>query len=45
MNQSTTDGSTTIKLILAWIWVSIPLLWGIWVTFGNVAKLFSPPAP
>jgi len=44
MNQPATDGSASVKLILAWIWVSIPLLWGVWVTFGNVAKLFAPPA-
>jgi hypothetical protein len=44
MNQPANDGSNGIKLFLAWAWVSIPLLWGIWVTIGNVAKLFAPPA-
>ena len=44
MNQPANSGSSTVQLILAWVWVSIPLLWGVWVTFGNVAKLFSPPA-
>jgi len=44
MNQSASDSSNSVKLILAWLWVGIPLLWGVWVTIGNVAKLFAPPA-
>jgi hypothetical protein len=45
MNQSgNTGGSSGLGLILAWIWVGIPLLWGVWVTIGNVAKLFAPAA-
>jgi hypothetical protein len=43
MNQPASDGSNSIKLTLAWLWVSIPLIWGIWVTLGNVVKLFQPP--
>ena len=35
-----TDSSTTVKLILAWLFVGIPLLWGVWVTLQNAIKLF-----
>jgi hypothetical protein len=45
MNQPATDGSNTFKLILAWLWVGVPLLWGVWVTLNNALKLFQPPAP
>ena len=38
--NTTTDPLITVKLILAWLWVGIPLAWGIYVTLGNVAKLF-----
>lgn len=41
MNGESTAGSNTPKLIAAWAFVGIPLLWGIWVTLGNAAKLFS----
>jgi hypothetical protein len=40
MNQTTSDSSNTWKLTLAWLWVGIPLLWGVWNTILNVAKLF-----
>lgn len=33
------DSSTTM-LVLAWLWVGIPLAWGISVTISNAAKLF-----
>lgn len=34
------DSGTTF-LVLAWLWVGIPLAWGIAVTIENAAKLFS----
>jgi hypothetical protein len=34
------NGSQTIKLILAWAFVGIPLLWGISETAGNAMRLF-----
>ncbi|MGC2406681.1 MAG: hypothetical protein WA431_09790 [Candidatus Cybelea sp.] len=34
------DSSATF-LVLAWLWVGIPLAWGIAVTIENAAKLFS----
>jgi len=40
MNDSTTDPSNGWKLTLAWAFVGIPLLWGIYTTLINVAKLF-----
>jgi hypothetical protein len=41
MNQTTTpDPSNGWKLTLAWLWVGIPLLWGVYNTILNVAKLF-----
>jgi hypothetical protein len=33
------DGNT-VKLVAAWAFVGIPLLWGVWVTLQNAAKLF-----
>jgi hypothetical protein len=40
-STSTSSGSTdTLKLILAWGFVGIPLLWGVWVTLVNAAQLF-----
>ena len=35
-----TDGSTTIKLLLAWGFVGIPLAWGVLQTLANAMKLF-----
>jgi len=34
------ESGTMIKLVLAWLWVGIPLAWGVIVTLGNAAKLF-----
>jgi hypothetical protein len=36
-----TDGANTAKLVLAWLWVGIPLAWGVWVTLNNALKLFT----
>ena len=33
-------GSSTIKLILAWGFVGIPLAWGVLETLQNAMKLF-----
>jgi hypothetical protein len=33
-------GTTTFELALAWAFVSIPLLWGIYGTLVNAMKLF-----
>ena len=34
-----TDSNTTF-LVLAWLWVGIPLAWGIAVTIANATNLF-----
>ncbi len=33
-------GTTTLELVLAWAFVGIPLLWGIYGTLVNAMKLF-----
>lgn len=35
-----TGGGNTLMLILAWLWVGIPLAWGVILTLQNAAKLF-----
>jgi hypothetical protein len=35
-----TGGSTTLKLVLAWGFVGIPLAWGVIETVNNAMKLF-----
>ena len=30
----------TLKLILAWGFVGIPLAWGFWITLKNAARIF-----
>ena len=44
MNSTGSDSSNSVKLALAWLWVGIPLAWGVWVTLNNALKLFMPPA-
>jgi len=34
------DPGNTPKLVAAWVFVGIPLLWGVWVTLNNAIKLF-----
>jgi len=34
------NGSQTIKVLLAWAFVGIPLLWGISETLANAMRLF-----
>jgi hypothetical protein len=40
MTTQTTDNSMTLKLILAWGFVGIPLAWGVIQTLTNAMKLF-----
>ena len=35
----------TVQLILAWLLVGIPLLWGVWNTLLNAMKLFQAAPP
>jgi hypothetical protein len=37
-NQQT--GTTNLQLALAWLWVGIPLAWGVLQTLQNAMKLF-----
>jgi hypothetical protein len=39
-NSSTTDAGNTPKLIAAWLFVAIPLLFGLYDTLKNALKLF-----
>ena len=32
--------STTLELIIAWLWVGIPLVWGVWHVILTSLKLF-----
>jgi len=38
--NATQDGGNALKLALAWIFVGIPLVWGIYQTLLNALKLF-----
>lgn len=40
MSSPTATGTRTLKLILAWSFVGIPLLWGVLQTLRNAVKLF-----
>jgi hypothetical protein len=40
MTSETQDSSMTVKLILAWGFVGIPLSWGVIQTVINAMKLF-----
>jgi hypothetical protein len=40
MGSPTTPGSTILKLILAWGFVGIPLVWGVTQTISNAMALF-----
>ena len=39
MAQNAAPANTT-QVILGWIWVGIPLTWGVIVTLQNAVKLF-----
>jgi hypothetical protein len=38
-HEDASDG-TTLKLVLAWSFVGIPLVWGIYKTLANAVLLF-----
>jgi hypothetical protein len=38
--QAAQDSSMTLKLVLAWGFVGIPLAWGVIQTIANAMKLF-----
>lgn len=40
MASATPTGTRTLRLILAWSFVGIPLLWGVLQTLRNALKLF-----
>jgi len=40
MDTATPSGSTSLRLILAWGFVGIPLAWGVIETLLNALKLF-----
>jgi hypothetical protein len=35
------DGTTALQLAIAWAFVGIPLLWGVYNTLSNALKLFT----
>ncbi|WIM10892.1 MAG: hypothetical protein OJF58_001848 [Enhydrobacter sp.] len=40
MSNSNETGTTTLYLVLAWGFVGIPLVWGVFKTLENAMKLF-----
>jgi hypothetical protein len=40
MNTRTSNGTSSIHLVLAWGFVGIPLAWGVVETLFNALKLF-----
>ena len=40
MDMATPSGSTSLRLIVAWGFVGIPLAWGVIETLLNALKLF-----
>ncbi|MGA2288657.1 MAG: hypothetical protein ABSG20_09405 [Bradyrhizobium sp.] len=40
MQNANRDGTMKLKLLLAWGFVGIPLLWGVLQTLSNAMKLF-----
>lgn len=40
MPDSDQNGTTSLQLILAWGFVGIPLVWGVFQTLINALKLF-----
>ena len=40
MNDTDQNATTTLHLVLAWGFVSIPLAWGVLQTLSNAMKLF-----
>lgn len=40
MDNNNRSGTTTLQLVLAWGFVGIPLVWGVFQTLLNALKLF-----
>jgi hypothetical protein len=40
MANTTSSGTSTLQLILAWAFVGIPFIWGVLETLRNAMKLF-----
>ncbi len=40
MDNTNSSGTTTLQLVLAWGFVGIPLVWGVFQTLLNALKLF-----
>lgn len=40
MANDNQNGTTPVQLALAWIFVGIPLVWGVLQTLSNAMKLF-----
>ena len=40
MSRQDPSGTRTLRLVLAWSFVGIPLLWGVLQTLRNALKLF-----
>ena len=40
MEANETGRNYTVQLVLAWLLVGIPLVWGVWNTLLNALKLF-----
>jgi hypothetical protein len=40
MTTNNTDSGIAVKLALAWLFVGIPLAWGVYNTLLNALKLF-----
>ncbi len=40
MSNSNQNGTTPVQLALAWIFVGIPLVWGVLQTLSTAMKLF-----
>ena len=39
-NSAAISGTTKVKLVLAWILVSVPLIWGVLNTLDKASQLF-----
>lgn len=40
MEDAAQVGTSKLKLVLAWVFVGVPLLWGVTQTLSNALKLF-----
>jgi len=40
VTESQAASANAPKLVIAWLWVGIPLAWGVILTLINAAKLF-----